>query len=37
VSPEDADLEAVMAFLETLLPALAQLELRIPPEMIPAP
>jgi hypothetical protein len=37
VLPEDADLEAVAAFLQALLPALAQLEQRIPPETLPAP
>jgi len=37
VSPDTADLESVQAFLETLLPALAQLERQIPPEMLPAP
>ena len=36
VSPDDADLEAVRAFLETLLPALERLEERIPPEFLPA-
>ena len=30
VSPEDADLEAVRAFLDAILPALAELERRIP-------
>ena len=35
VSPGDADLEAVRAFLETLLPALERLEERIPPELVP--
>lgn len=37
VSPDDADLEAVRAFLETLLPALERLEERIPPELVPVP
>jgi hypothetical protein len=37
VSPDDADLEAVCAFLETLLPALERLEERIPPELLPVP
>jgi hypothetical protein len=32
VSPSDADLEAVMPFLDAILPALAELELRLPPE-----
>ena len=30
VSPEDADLEAVQVFLDAILPALAELERRIP-------
>lgn len=34
VSPEDADLEAVRGFLDAILPALAELEGRIP-EAIP--
>ena len=37
VSPENADLASVQAFLEQLLPALALLERQIPPEMLPAP
>jgi hypothetical protein len=32
VSPSDADLEAVLDFLNRLLPALAELESRLPPE-----
>jgi len=36
VSPEDADLEAVHAFLAALLPALEKLERRIPDELAPA-
>jgi hypothetical protein len=36
VSPEDADLEAVRPFLEAILPALAELERRLPPETLPA-
>jgi len=32
IRPEDADLEAVRGFLETILPALAELEDLIPPE-----
>ena len=37
VSPDNADLASVQAFLEKLLPALALLERQIPPEMLPAP
>jgi hypothetical protein len=36
VSPEDADLEAVRPFLQAILPALAELERRLPPETLPA-
>jgi hypothetical protein len=36
VEPEDADLEGVAAFLATILPALAELEQRIPPGTRPA-
>jgi hypothetical protein len=36
VSPADADLEAVRPFLEAILPALAELERRLPPETLPA-
>jgi hypothetical protein len=36
VSPDDADLEAVRGFLDAILPALAELEERIPPETPPA-
>ena len=36
VSPEDADLEAVRVFLDAILPALAELERRIPDELPPA-
>ena len=32
VSPSDDDLEAVLDFLNRLLPALAELEPRLPPE-----
>jgi hypothetical protein len=32
VSPEDADLEAVRGFLESILSALEELEALIPPE-----
>jgi hypothetical protein len=36
VAPEDADLEAVRAFLGVILPALAELERRIPDAAVPA-
>jgi hypothetical protein len=36
VAPENADLEAVRPFLEAILPALAELERRLPPETLPA-
>jgi hypothetical protein len=32
IYPEDADLEGVRGFLETILPTLAELEELIPPE-----
>lgn len=32
VFPDDADLEAVQSFLDAILPQLAELERRIPPE-----
>ena len=32
VEPEDADLERVRGFLDVLLPALREIELRLPPE-----
>jgi hypothetical protein len=32
VTPEDVDLEAVQAFLGAILPRLADLERRLPPE-----
>ena len=35
VSPEDADLEAVRGFLDTILPALAELERLIPEAIAP--
>jgi hypothetical protein len=35
VSPEDADLEAVRGFLDAILPALAELEPRIPVAILP--
>ena len=37
VSPEDADLEAVQGFLDAILPALAELEGRIPEAIAPPP
>jgi hypothetical protein len=36
VYPEDVDLEAVLGFLSAILPALAEIERRLPPEMPPA-
>ena len=36
VSPDDADLEAVRAFLDAILPELADLERRLPDETPPA-
>jgi hypothetical protein len=36
VHPEDADLEAVLGFLRVILPALAEIERQLPPEMPPA-
>jgi hypothetical protein len=36
VEPEAADLEGVAAFVATIVPALAELEQRIPPETRPA-
>lgn len=36
VSPDDADLEAVRGFLDAILPALEELERRIPPGTTPA-
>jgi hypothetical protein len=36
VEPTDADLEAVTGFLETILPALAQIEARLGPDVAPA-
>ena len=35
VSPDEADLEAVRGFLAAILPQLAELERRIPPETEP--
>ena len=35
VHPEDADLEAVLGFLRLILPALADLEKRLPPDFAP--
>ncbi len=36
VAPDDADLEAVLGFLNVILPALAELERTLPPETAPA-
>jgi hypothetical protein len=36
VSPDDADLEAVLGFLDAILPVLQDLEQRIPPTTAPA-
>jgi hypothetical protein len=36
VDPTDADLEAVTGFLATILPALAELESRLGPDVAPA-
>jgi len=35
VEPTDEDLEAVLGFLDRILPALAGIEERLPPEAIP--
>lgn len=35
VFPEDEDLEGVLGFLERILPALDELEERLPPEATP--
>jgi hypothetical protein len=35
VRPEDADLEAVLGFLRLILPALADIEERLPPDFAP--
>jgi hypothetical protein len=35
VEPTDEDLEAVVGFLETILPALEELEESLPPEAAP--
>ena len=35
VHPEDADLEAVLGFLRLILPALADIEQRLPQELAP--
>jgi hypothetical protein len=37
VSPTDADLRAVQAFLRAILPALAEIERRLPPEISTVP
>ena len=36
VEPEDADLERVRGFLDVILPALTEIEERLPPETPPA-
>jgi hypothetical protein len=36
VHPKDADLEAVLGFLRLILPALADIERRLPQELPPA-
>jgi hypothetical protein len=36
VSPSDADLEAVRVFLDAILPALAEIDRRLPPDTPPA-
>ncbi len=36
VSPDDGDLDAVLGFLDAILPALEDLERRIPPATPPA-
>lgn len=36
VAPDDADLEAVLGFLNVILPALAEIERMLPPETTPA-
>ena len=36
VKPEDADLEGVAAFVSTIVPELAELEQRLPPDTRPA-
>jgi len=36
VAPDDADLEAVLGFLNVILPALAEIERTLPPELAPA-
>ena len=35
VAPDDADLEAVLGFLNVILPALAEIERTLPPELVP--
>ena len=35
VAPDDADLEAVLGFLNVILPALAEIERTLPPEEAP--
>jgi hypothetical protein len=36
VHPDEEDLEAVLGFLSAILPALADIERRLPPELPPA-
>lgn len=36
VAADDADLEAVLGFLNVILPALAEIERTLPPELSPA-
>jgi len=36
ITPDDADLEAVLGFLDAILPALEELERRLPPATAPA-
>jgi len=36
VHPEDTDLEVVLGFLSAILPALAEIERQLPPEIPPA-
>jgi hypothetical protein len=37
VTPEDADLQAVLGFLRAILPALAEIEEALPDDLAPAP
>jgi hypothetical protein len=36
VTPSDTDLEAVLGFLTRILPALEEIDRRLPPELAPA-